>query len=75
MYKIGICDDEKEYIATIQAVITAYFTTRSVYELYIYEKAELVLADADQLDLLFLDIEMEGMNGLNLKEQLIESKS
>lgn len=72
MYRIGICDDEQEYIAAVETKVLAYFGTRSDYRLTIYEQAELVLQDANQLYLLFLDIEMLDMDGLELKKRLME---
>ena len=34
MYRIGICDDEQEYIAAVETKVLAYFGTRSDYCLF-----------------------------------------
>lgn len=68
MIRIGICEDEKQQAERIEALATAYFFSRTEYELYRYASGEAVVEAVEQgcfrAELLFLDIHMGGMSGL-----------
>lgn len=70
-YKIGICDDEYTCRENIKKTINNYFSknnnTCSIYE---FSSGQSVLESAQKLDILFLDIEMDGINGLEVKDQI-----
>lgn len=65
MIKIGICDDEKGIVESIKEMITQFAKENhwevSFAELY---SGEELIALQEKLDLLFLDIEMPGMDGI-----------
>lgn len=68
---VGICDDEvqeREQIREVCEQILAQNGCPAKIELF--EDASLVLKTDSKLDILILDIEMPGMTGIELKEQL-----
>lgn len=65
--KIAICDDEKEMRSLLGEKIHNIF---SMAELSYYPSGEEFLADYDDKDLLFLDIQMPGRNGMDIAREL-----
>jgi CheY-like chemotaxis protein len=65
MICIGICDDEKQIIEVLKEKIMAYMEscTMEVNYLEFYSGEELLNSERP-LDLLFLDIDMPGMDGI-----------
>lgn len=70
MLKIAICDDETEICTQIENII---MTNRSAFscsiDVSVYYSCERLcshISEANSFDLVFLDIEMEGLNGLDL---------
>lgn len=78
--RIGICDDEKYARQEVQRLCELYFDENKIEHDYIeFESGEAVLAysakqDSLPIDLLFLDVEMEGLDGIRLKEQLLRQR-
>lgn len=78
---IGICDDEKFARMSVRKLCEEYFNQNEIENSYIeFESGEDVLsysmqADSEQIDLLFLDIEMKEMNGICLMEQLLSQNA
>ncbi len=71
MIKIGICDDEKVCREQLKEILEQYFEENSLgFELWEYESGEDFLNQGDEIHLLFLDIEMKDMSGIQLKEEL-----
>lgn len=74
MFSIGICDDEKFYRNHIKELCERFFTENpQPHELVEFTSGEEVLAYRDvgsdargKLHLLFLDIELDGMGGLEV---------
>lgn len=72
MLLIGICDDELKECAYVQTICETYLQERkAVYQIIAFHSAEEVLAYClenpdKRIDLLFLDIEMGGMSGIEL---------
>ncbi|MBQ8316287.1 MAG: response regulator transcription factor [Lachnospiraceae bacterium] len=79
--RIGICDDEKHARMEVRKRCELYFNENKIEHDYIeFESGEAVLAysakqDSASIDLLFLDVEMEGLDGIRLKEQLLRQRA
>ncbi len=71
MIKVGICDDEKLCREQVTNLLEQYFRKKGLqYELLEYESGMDFLDRGEGIDLLFLDIEMEGLSGIELKDDL-----
>ncbi|NBK97221.1 MAG: response regulator [Erysipelotrichia bacterium] len=68
---IGICDDESHYLEKMEKLIADYFK-RSDNQCFItkYKDGEELLNKRAKLDILFLDIEMKKMSGIEIKNKL-----
>ena len=74
MLKIAICDDEKKYIDDIEMILNKYGMTASMemnIETYTdgYEVVKRVNDDV-KYNIIFLDIEMNNINGIELAEKI-----
>ncbi len=71
MIRVGICDDEKDCREQIKSLLERYFKEKGLqYDLWEYESGVDFLDRGEEINLLFLDIEMEGISGIELKEYL-----
>lgn len=70
MYNIGICEDGKNVCALIEKMIFKYAKTNNLkLEVYVWYKGESCrdyLNKGNNLDILFLDIELFELNGIEL---------
>lgn len=66
---IGICDDNAIYRNHMTNIIRRYESKEAI-EIVTFCDGKEVLGFQRDLDILFLDIEMNGMNGLEVKEKL-----
>ena len=68
--KIALCDDERFHSTVLKRVIHEWSKDqKETIDIYVYESAEEFLTDFDKgarFDLAFLDIQMGGMNGVEL---------
>lgn len=70
--RILICDDDVMIIEQLQKYIRSFFENISLKcpELVCFSDGESLLADKGEKDILFLDIEMPGMNGIYVGKEL-----
>lgn len=71
MFKIAICDDDVVYANLIRNEIVSF--DKEEYEIYMYSSALQVLEAKIKFDILFLDIEMPEISGIELKRKLEKS--
>lgn len=65
MLQIAICDDVVEQTHTLQQYIREYCESNNAeYRLYIYTTGAELLADVEKLDIIFLDIGMPNLDGI-----------
>lgn len=75
MLQIAICDDVLEQTLTLQKYICEYCeSSHAEYKLYLYESGEELLSNVEKLDIVFLDIEMPGLDGIETG-RLIRSRN
>lgn len=80
MIKIAICDDEKESLNELYIKISELFENEDFkidiqIDLYSDSKAFMdILMDNIEYDILFLDIEMPGVNGLKIAEYIYNKR-
>ena len=65
--KILICDDDKSYIADIQKHIEFFMEGKNIPVQYdIYDSGEPLLTSTEFYDMAFLDVEINGINGIDI---------
>ena len=73
MYKIAICDDDKGELEYVERIIEKSFDRKNVQSAYkAYTSAKTLLEDNQQepFDLVFLDLDMPGINGMETAENI-----
>lgn len=72
MVKVAICEDDSFYIEKEKTLIESYLRKYGIRnEIVTFTTAEeLIKADADSFDIIFLDIELSGMNGITAAKWL-----
>lgn len=75
MLQIAICDDIIEQTLTLQGYIHAYCKKNNAeYKLNIYTSGRELIANVEKLDIIFLDIEMPELDGIETG-RIIRSKN
>lgn len=69
--KVAVCDDEKIFHREISGLVRRYMRARNI-EIYtdFYENGEELLCSQKKYDIIFLDYQMEGINGIETAEKL-----
>lgn len=68
---IAICDDDKDFRAFLENSLRFYFNEKSIsLNIFQFESGEKLLADQLLYDLVFLDVEMENINGIETGKAL-----
>lgn len=76
MINIAICDDNKEHRDILCNMCQVYSRMRRISFFYIeFSSGEQVIDYHDNIDILFLDIELSGLNGLKVMESVAEQKN
>ncbi len=73
MYNIAICDDDKGELEYVERIIEKAFGRKDVQSTYkTYTSAKTLLEDNKQepFDLVFLDLDMPGINGMETAENI-----
>lgn len=70
--RIAICDDDTLVIEQLKNYIKAYFDKRGIKcpEIICFSNGAALLADTEEKDILFLDVEMPGINGIYVGNEL-----
>lgn len=70
--RILICDDDTLIIEQLQKYIKSYFESNHLkcFKIVSFTSGESLLADKEEKDIVFLDIEMPGMNGIYVGNEL-----
>lgn len=68
---IAICDDETEYANDIRVHLNQYSSEHGLtFDIYDFNSGEEILASNTVFDIAFLDIEMDGINGIEVGREL-----
>ena len=71
MMKIAIVEDEKEFSDTLLDYLNRYQKENNFqYDIHMFDSAELFLEKKETVDVIFLDINLKKMNGLELAKTI-----
>ncbi len=71
MISIAICDDETYMLQELKEKVTAYMEEKGlIYHIEIFESAEKLLFKKSKFDIIFLDIQMNRMSGMQAAQEL-----
>lgn len=69
--RIAICDDEEEYIVDVERHLNQYANERGLFfDICKFSDSRDILKSDKHFDIAFLDIEMDGPNGIEVARQL-----
>ena len=71
-FVIGICDDESKWHKAVSDSCSRYLDNKGInYEIFSYIKGETLIQEKEKnIDVLFLDVEMESMDGLAVMKEV-----
>lgn len=77
MITIGICDDNKKELEEIKELCELCFGEKDQRSIRVFSSGEELISyvgdiNNTRIDLLFLDIEMDGISGIEVKEQVVD---
>lgn len=72
VYKIALCDDDKEYMDELEKMLAACRKQEDTLEIVKCTSGEQLLKrNVDEEDVVFLDIQQEGMDGNEISVELM----
>ena len=71
--RIAICDDDERIINQIKTIVTEFFTEKKmpVPKIDCFFSGDSLLSDTDKKDIVFLDIAMPGLDGIQTGKRLL----
>lgn len=72
MLNIAICDDEQISIDKIYSKVSQYCVSKNIsYSVHTYTTSmDLVSSDLNNINIIFLDVDMKGMNGIDAAKEI-----
>lgn len=71
MINIAICDDEQVILNSIQKLVTDFFHSRNIeIKVFLFSSGEEILGIGKDIDILFLDIQMKQLNGIETARKI-----
>ena len=71
MLKIAICDDEKIFLMIIESIIKEFLEDRKIdFKIDCYQKSIVLLEEISWFDIIFLDIDMPEIDGLEIAREI-----
>ena len=68
---VAICDDDTFFREELRSILFAYKAERRLHiDVYLYASGEALLADRKAFDMVFLDYQMPGMDGMEAAREL-----
>ena len=69
---ILICDDDKLYVDMIRKYVDEFFVEHKItdYKVYEYYSGDEAAKNSEKIDIAFLDVEMNGINGIEVSKIL-----
>lgn len=70
--RIALCDDDEVFLDTIYQYINEYFNKLKIKEVVIkrFSDGENLLLCEEQFDIIFIDVEMNGLNGIETSRRI-----
>ena len=71
MINIAICDDEQVILNSIEKLITDFFHSQNLEsKIFLFSSGEELLGSGKDIDILFLDIQMKQLNGIETARKI-----
>lgn len=72
---IGICDDLKAAVLELKGIVEEYCRKKEIKaDIMVFERGEEAVLNIDRVDILFLDMEMPGMDGIETGREILKRK-
>lgn len=71
MINIAICDDEQVILNSIEKLVTDFFHSQNIeIKIFLFSSGEELLGIGKDIDILFLDIQMKHLNGIETAKKI-----
>lgn len=71
MINIAICDDEQVILNSIEKLVTDFFHSQNIeIKIFLFSSGEELLGSCKDIDILFLDIQMKQLNGIETARKI-----